>query len=309
MKCLDLFCGAGGASEGYRQAGIEVAAVADNSEIAIESHKGNHRERQGYGCEHHLIDLSNPSDFIGYWTPGEFDLIHGSPPCPEFSYANNNPDPKKGMELVRSFEEIVMALQPRWWVMENVRGVLPFLRNHVVHKKKYLLCAADYGVPQIRYRAFTGMFPAPDKTHMRNGPQRTLDGRKLDKWISIRQALNLEGVIHTNRDQREDGSRQIRDCDEAAPAFTGKSGMQWKLERPVQAVTGTEYKYCGGETDKRRAGYVVGRQLTAEECQILQGFPDDYVILGNKTERYLQIGNAVPPPVTKAIGKKLLEVD
>ncbi len=51
---------------------------------------------------------------------------------------------------------------------------------------------------------------------------------------------------------------------------------------------------------------MIGRQLTPEECLILQGFPRDYQVLGGKTNRYKQIGNAVPPPVTKAIGLAIL---
>jgi DNA (cytosine-5)-methyltransferase 1 len=53
---------------------------------------------------------------------------------------------------------------------------------------------------------------------------------------------------------------------------------------------------------------VLRRQLTPEECMLLQGFPADYIVLGNKTSRYRQIGNAVPPPMTKAIGLAIMEL-
>lgn len=49
------------------------------------------------------------------------------------------------------------------------------------------------------------------------------------------------------------------------------------------------------------------RQLSPEECLILQGFRSDYWLFGNKTERYAQIGNAVAPPVARAIGLAILE--
>jgi len=336
MRLLDLFCGCGGASTGYSQAGLEIAVAVDNNEAAIASHRANHRS-----TEHLIMDLSNPEDLVSMFSRREFDVVHGSPPCPHFSQDNNKRDPEEGMKLIRSFEQVVQDLEPRWWIMENVRPVLKHIDGF--YPKKRVLNAADYGVPQIRHRAFCGNYPDPRPTHA-SRPQTTLDGCQLEKWISVREALGAPCVIDTGRDWRPDGTHQVQDGEEPSPTLSTTGGQfhlvekedlkLWtgggsihsdtnraklrSLDEPSFAVTATvpgrlmqpveglleQPARCITAT---RASGMIGRQLSPEECLILQGFPSDYWMFGNKTERYAQIGNAVAPPVAKAIGLAILE--
>jgi hypothetical protein len=267
MKVLDLFCGCGGASEGYRQAGLEIAAVADNDQVALDSHQANHPEEPGHGCEHHLIDLSDPTDFIGYWTPGEFDVIHGSPPCTQFSPANNNPDPKKGMELVRSFEEIVATLRPRYFVMENVRTILKYIDGF--YPVKRTLNCADYGVPQTRIRAFCGRFPSPTPTHTKNGPRTTLDGQRLERWNGAGTVLRFEGYSKLVSKQcvgGEKGTRATREMDEpSVTVCTNDNGLS------VMQFPG------GGEPGKGKPG---------NECRSMSPRPRESTLPGQLTPQY-----------------------
>lgn len=352
MRVLDLFCGCGGAAEGYHQAGLEVAVAIDNDPLALESHEANHPD-----ARHIEGDLENGS-FLDEFTPGEFDVVHGSPPCPDFSPANNARDPARGMKLIRVFERIVEYLKPTWFIMENVRPVLKHLNGF--YPVKRIINAADYGVPQTRHRAFCGWFPDPLPTHDRLGPRWTLDGRRLERWIGAGEALDITGVIDTGRDWA-DGECQVRHTDKPAPTFSAKSGQQWQLRSKhtvggrqgtratrspaepsltVDTNPGGLVMWTGGasvnskrcrshprdldepsftitagvpgrlmEPAPTRAGSRFYRKLTPEECHLLQGFPKEYIIKGGKTKRYRQIGNAVPPPVTRAIGKAIMEVE
>ncbi len=359
---VDLFCGAGGASEGLAAAGLNCLLAVDMDPVALASHKVNHPR-----AEHVLMDLTRPAI---RWDrlQGKVDLVHGSPPCQNLSAANNNADPEKALPDLRAYEEAVGEIQPRWFTMENV----PQVRHHLngFYEKVRIYNAADFGVPQTRKRVFAGKFPDPNPTHTKNGPVVNLEGVRLGRWVSLGEALQLEGYVDTHRDQGRDGSTQERAAEHPAPTLTVKSKSQWKfvdrcfenvragpsvhsadrpsttitsaasrmslipgggepgvgecraiprnpdepshtivvkppsLRSPSHTITATESKFGG--SDRRRAGRMIGRQLSNEECAALQSFPPDYVFLGNKTQRDRQIGNAVPPKVAEAIGRAIM---
>ncbi|MHA1166846.1 MAG: DNA cytosine methyltransferase [Candidatus Hodarchaeales archaeon] len=127
LRILDLFCGAGGFSEGFRQAGFDVVSGIDNWQIACDAH-----DKNGFGKAKNENMFKGIDKKGAQWvrsikkeitdTYGEIDVIIGSPPCTEFSYAKNGGrgDIEKGMLLVRSFLVFVAIFQPRFWIMENV---------------------------------------------------------------------------------------------------------------------------------------------------------------------------------------------
>ena len=157
MKVVDLFCGAGGFSEGFRQAGFDIVAAVDNNSQALTSHQINHPETNHYELDIATEDLS----FLANYKP---DVIIGSPPCTNFSRANNlNSDPSKGMELVDKFLDFVRLVKPKYWVSENVVQVRPHIRKHGFNG--YKLNSVDFGVPQKRERYFFGEFIRPRATH------------------------------------------------------------------------------------------------------------------------------------------------
>jgi DNA (cytosine-5)-methyltransferase 1 len=101
-------------------------------------------------------------------------------------------------------------------------------------------------------------------------------------------------VLHTNRDQQPDGSRQTADPS-SAPAFTAKSGGQWIVKRPattVQCDPRLLAPHAGSKGEHQSEEAV---RLTVGEAAALQSFPPGYPWQGSVTKQHQQVGNAVPP--------------
>jgi DNA (cytosine-5)-methyltransferase 1 len=115
---------------------------------------------------------------------------------------------------------------------------------------------------------------------------------------------NMAWTLHTNRDQREDGSRQTVTADRPAPSLTGKAGGQWAWERPSTTIAGDERIAWPGHHDESARSLSPEHgavKLTLAEALVLQSFRPDLPVQGNKTERFRQVGNAVPALLAAAI--------
>lgn len=179
---LDLFCGAGGLAEGFRQAGYRILGGVDYSAPAIETFKANLSGSMGV-----LADLRKPDlddlerRFVGV------DVIVGGPSCQGFSTSGglsksagrDQSDPRN--RLFINYTDIVERLKPNWIVFENVPGLLLYENGLVALEivrafreigyelVPMILLAADFGVPQLRRRlVFVGnrtdsniSFPTP----------------------------------------------------------------------------------------------------------------------------------------------------
>lgn len=195
MNVLDLFCGCGGAGLGIKQAGHKIKYAIDSWKGCRETHENNFPE-----TEFILSDIQDldPLDFK------DVDFIWGSPPCVEFSSANRNGDPKKGMKLVNEFIRWVKIIRPKYFIMENV----PQIRTYL-DRKDFLVVnifnSANYGVPQIRKRCFAGFYSIPYHTHSRV-PTKTLSGEILPKWITVGDVINdipNEAVLSDSRSPKK----------------------------------------------------------------------------------------------------------
>jgi len=185
---VDLFCGGGGFSEGFRQAGLEPSYAVDVEAGACETYCLNAPNEMEL-IEPDLSELDElPSEVVVQADlmelepevlPSDVDILIGSPPCKEFSASKNggNGDIEKGMELVDRFLYFVHELDPDYWVMENVprldkhlteyrglgEGEIPWLDDgeqaHI--PKREILECNEYGTPQRRSRLFSGNFPEP----------------------------------------------------------------------------------------------------------------------------------------------------
>lgn len=273
------------------------------------------------------------------------DIIFGGPPCQAFSTAGARRafDDERGNVFLR-YIEIVKAIQPKYFVIENVRGLLsapyrygefeePFkggalalildrLRDAGYTISFELYNAANFGAPQIRERVVIigklhgAKMPYLSPTNSENGEF------GLPKWHTFREAVaDIEGLPQHHNEFPENRLKYYRML---------KEGQYWKNLPPkiqVEAM-GDKLKLGGGKTGflrrikfDRPAPTLVtdptmpatdlchpteDRPLSIEEYSRVQGFPDDWEICGPINEQYKQIGNAVPIKLGEAIAKTII---
>ncbi|MCD6196505.1 MAG: DNA cytosine methyltransferase [Staphylothermus sp.] len=316
IKYIDLFCGAGGFSEGFHLVGkYELVLAIDNFRPAAQTFKANFpsatvllediKEITKYTLKEILGDLSS------------IDIVIGSPPCEPFTGANprreKNPidrlykDPIG--QLTLHYIRLVGIIKPRIFIMENVPAImdngleraLKAEFRRIGYNKIYfnVLKAEDYGSPSHRVRVFI--------SNIRLKP------KKISRKIR---------VIDVLRDLPEPG-KGFPPNHEPPPPLPVK-----KLKRITRLKWGNALIYYEGARRKlpnlirldpyKLAPTVLGssrfihpfenRFLTVREQARLMGFPDTFVFFGGRDEQYNMIGEAVPVPLAKAIAEYVLEV-
>ena len=161
---IDLFCGAGGLSLGFEMANFKIELAIELEENYYRAYRRNHSETLSLNKDITLLNCEEISD--KYLKNKEIDGIIGGPPCIGFSsVGNRRPDDPRNM-LIFYFIQWVKYFKPKFFVMENVPGILSMGKGKVVEKvvnmykemgyncKMEILLAADYGVPQLRQRVF-----------------------------------------------------------------------------------------------------------------------------------------------------------
>lgn len=164
LTVIDLFCGAGGLSEGFRQAGFSVLAGNDLFASAGKTFMATHPEAKFFGDPIQELSAERLLAEIGL-RRGELTCLVGGPPCQAFSVYNH----QRGMHdaranLFREYLRMVESLYPEWVIMENVTGILSAGNGEAVeaiteslnalgYAVEYrTLKAEEYGVPQERRR-------------------------------------------------------------------------------------------------------------------------------------------------------------
>lgn len=185
---IDLFCGCGGFSKGFENAGFEIGLGLDSWKDATITYKYNFPNAIALNEDITKITGASLLNAIGANSPDEIDVIIGGPPCQGFSLSGKRmiDDPRN--QLYKSFVEIVAEIKPKVFIMENVPGLVRLfkgrVKEEVIHDfsdlgydvNMQLLSADDFGVPQQRKRVFfVGLnkqkisggttFEFPTKTH------------------------------------------------------------------------------------------------------------------------------------------------
>lgn len=156
---IDLFCGAGGLSLGFTQNGFVTSLANDIEPCCVETYAHNHpdtpRENVVLGD---IKDVINNLDNLLRFK--NIDVVVGGPPCQGFSMANRQrliDDPRN--KLYKSYVKVVSIVKPKFFVMENVKGmksvssqVMEDFKGIGYHVACRILNAKDYGVPQNRER-------------------------------------------------------------------------------------------------------------------------------------------------------------
>lgn len=339
---IDLFSGAGGLSLGLRNAGFDVRLAVDNDAAAVRTYRHNLGDHIIEGSIRDITArqlLSKAALRVG-----ECDLLAGGPPCQGFSVQRRGPDKDERNSLVLEFLRIVEGIRPRFFLMENVPGLLSkrgqdFFRqvNSRVGELGYVttvgkLDAVEFGVPQFRQRVFligqlasTGMasfkFPAPE-----------LDSTK---WRTVRDAIGTlpapppDGSPHPTIPNHYGEAKLSKVNIERLkhiPPGGGREHLPAHLQLPCH-VNNPSHRHLdvygrlawdepSGTITARFDSFSRGkfahpeqhRSITLREGARLQTFPDDFVFFGNREEGARQIGNAVPPRLAECVAKSILAV-
>jgi len=205
---LDLFCGAGGITEGFRQAGYTCLYGNDCMEEAIETFSYNHPEAWAEARDIEEVDPADVQKRLGL-SKGSLDVLVGGPPCQGFSI--NAPerfltDPRN--KLFKDYVRFVEEFEPKTFLFENVPGLLSLgdgkvfrlimseferLGYHVAYK---ILFAAHYGVPQERWRLILigsrlSPISVPVPTHYATGRANFRGGSTLTFQMTERDQARL----------------------------------------------------------------------------------------------------------------------
>ena len=277
MKVLSLYCGAGGIDEGLKQAGIKTTLAVDVWKDATETMKLNH------DCE---VITGKVSDIKS--TLGEFDMVVGGPPCPEFSRANK--ERTFNACEVNNFWDIVDNIaKPKHFIMENVQDVIK-----VSQRDNCLLDCADYGVPQNRLRRIYTNLPKPipiSRVTMRD-------------MLHTKQDIYLTDFSFPNRNQK----CVSRSLDEQCVTLTT---MDCFYFTPVRIYTRKYLKdhekvWLEKPAKTSLTNGMPCKSVSNHDKQLIQGFPYSYRFFGNVASVRKQICNAVPPPLIRSIASKIL---
>ena len=301
MRIVSLFSGAGGLDLGFKMAGHNIIWANDLYSDAVETYRANLGSH--IVCKDvFTVDEAEIPDC---------DIIIGGFPCQGFSVANTNRNINdERNQLYKQLMRVIKAKQPKFFLAENVKGLLSLAKGEVlkiilndftsigykVHAK--LINAADYGVPQIRQRVFfIGVRNDVDCSIDFPSPTHSSDGScGLPKWICVGDALSVLP------DPDEPNEIPNHDYSKYKLRFNGYIGHRTiNPLKPAPTVT------ARGDD---RGGVVVlhhpnnQRRMSCRELATVQSFPIDYVFFGNRSSVYRQIGNAVPPLMAYAVAKQ-----
>ncbi|MCL2203466.1 MAG: DNA cytosine methyltransferase [Defluviitaleaceae bacterium] len=306
MKIVSLFSGAGGLDLGLIQAGHEVIWANDIDKDAVATYTKN--------ISDHIVcaDIKD----VDTSTIPIADVIVGGFPCQGFSQANlrRTVDDERN-QLYKFFYDAVKKNQPKFFIAENVRGILSLDGGNAIKQIVYdfenagyiasvtLVNVADFGVPQTRQRVFIigqrknlngdMLFRFPEKTHGKNGVPKA--------WISIKNALDR----YPNPDEPNEYMNHIYSAYKLAYRnFTGHRITDPDKPSPTILARGN------GKGGVCAIPHYNGqRRLTIRESAAIQTFPDDYEFIGQMNSCYRQIGNAVPVKFAKFLGEELTRLE
>lgn len=315
---IDLFSGAGGLLRGFMDAGIKPEFSVEVWEPAIKTHNRNYPDVPVWNN-----DIRTISDDQIRKYRDRVDLIVGGPPCQGFSTIGKRlvKDPRN--ELVFEFIRFVNVIRPKVFLMENVKGLLSANNGRikdaitaefetigykVVHQ---VICAADYGVPQMRYRVFflgvrsdLGIDPSfpeklTDKEHYATVGTAIMDliGKennfpnhvpmKHNTVVTKRISCIKEGEGIPEGGLPEDVAKGSR-SDYSDNTIKNFSHVYRRLSRsrPATTMVPGHNAFPLHPTENR--------SLTVREAARIQTFPDDVVFEGTRQDQCIQVGNAVP---------------
>lgn len=294
MKAVDLFCGCGGMSLGFQNAGFDILEAFDNWEPAIRTYKKNfkHPVRNA--------DLSD-EEMISVISELKPDIIIGGPPCQDFSSAGHRDESLGRAALSKTYTDIVSTAKPKYFVMENVPRIrlsetYNYVKNGLMSAgygiTEKIIDASYCGVPQKRKRLFLiGCIGAEDD-FLAYYLDKNLSSKPMTIYDYLGDSL---GVEYYFRIPRSYSRRAVFSIYEPCQTIRG-------VDRPIPP------NYKKHPQDPVEIGPLV-RALTPKERSYMQTFPEKFIFEENRTNTNQMIGNAVPVKLAEYVAMAILEYE
>jgi len=351
FNVIDLFCGAGGLSLGFKDANYNLLCGVDFDKPSLETYSKNFKNSKAIEAD--LFDekssLKKIEDEINNKT---VDVIIAGPPCQGFSLTGSRNLEDSRNKLYLAVVHFVKYFKPKAFLIENVPGICNLYKGKVkeqiinsfeeleytvFHTEKPLL-AADYGVPQMRKRMFfvgfrkdlnitDFQFPLP----YYNKNNYITCGEAIDDLPSLENTLGSNISDYDNKPQNK-YQQLMRKNSKKLYNHVGTNHtdeVKWVISQVPEGGNHKDLPEGVGESRKFNEAwtryhskkpsktidtghrnhfhYKYNRVPTVRENARLQSFPDDFIFTGNKTQQYKQVGNAVPPLLSKALALELLK--
>ncbi len=292
FKVGSLFCGAGGFDLGFVHSGHKMVWALDNDSDCIKTYRKNIGK-------HTVL-----SDIVGFdfLTLKKVDVIIGGFPCQGFSMANKHRVVEDDRNLLYlQFVQSLRDLKPKYFLAENVRGILSLDKGEVIKKivsdfsregynvEYRVYNASDFQVPQNRIRVFIWGI-RKDLKESRNWPEVQENMRK----VSIGEALSdipEPGQIHNLKNhigsQYKITNKNFVGCRKTDP------------NKPSPTIIARGNGKGGVNAIQHPKNH---RRMTVREQAIIQTFPIDFEFVGSMSSCYRQVGNAVPVKLAEEFG-------
>lgn len=339
LNAIDLFCGCGGLSYGFEKAGYNILLGIDNDSKALETFELNH-----YGAKSicgDITEVTYEEDIKPLIGDQKIDVIIGGPPCQGMSLSGPRKFDDPRNKLYLSYIRLVKEIQPKAFVIENVPGLVGLfggqIKDSIIEKftemgyqiQYKILCAADYGVPQNRKRVVFVGIKKGEFVYPEIHENKVSCSMALSDLPTLEDELGEEVLDYLTQPQNE-YQKIMRENSEVVKNHVAANHSD-KVKKIISLVPdGGNYKDLPDEyinsrnfhvawtrfaSDKpaptidtghrHHFHYKYNRVPTVRECARLQSFPDDFIFLGNKTQQFRQVGNAVPPLMAQCIAEQL----
>lgn len=310
-KIVSLFSGSGGLDLGFiNNRNFDIIFANDFNKSAVETYKFNIGD--------HIIheDISKLKEIP------EADVLIGGPPCQGFSTAN----PKRSFDdprnhLFKEYARILKLVSPKVFVMENVSGmitmqngkVLELIKNELsqigYNVKHKILNAKDYGAPQSRRRVIL-VGVRNDLNVEYNYPKPIFDE---NNYITVGDVLIKKNIP---KGIKNHDIGKLTELNLKRLQFIPEGGSM--KDCPVELQNNSDLKRAMRRLNSNEVSYTIvhnncdhyyhpkeNRRITIREMARLQGYPDDYVFIGSKSEQSRQVGNSVPIKLAEAIADSI----
>lgn len=276
-KFISLFSGCGGSSLGYVQSGMRGKLAIDSDSLSCKNYKLNFPDSTVWNMNVEDVLTENILKTLDIEI-GELDHLDFSPPCQGFSLAG-----KREISDIRNlllFQTIrfINDLQPKSFIIENVDGLIKGKMKGVFNSLLDELFKLNY---QIQWKSINSVYY--------NLPQ----SRQRVIIFGVRKDLNLNPIFPESKNEFILVKDVISDIE-----FHSRGQFDDTLKNTnsfFYTLTKTPSMYFIREGKKIKP--------TINELKIIQGFPKEYLFIGNYNEIWGMIGNSVPPPIMSRFGE------